>query len=63
MLATTDDRRDGTLWNTRRGAEVGRFNWPIGKVASVAFAPDSMSAAAGGSSGRIVIWDVEDVPA
>jgi WD40 repeat protein len=62
MLATTDGRRDVTLWDTRTGAEVGRYNWQIGKVSSVAFAPDGMTAAAGGSNRRIVIWDVEDVP-
>jgi WD40 repeat protein len=62
LLCTACGTPDVTLWDTRTTAEVGRFDWQIGKVLSVAFAPDGMTAAAGGSSGRIVIWDVEDVP-
>ncbi len=35
------------------------FDWKIGKVRSLAFAPDGMTCAAGGSTGRVVLWDVE----
>lgn len=51
---------DGTvrLWDAETGAERACYDWGIGKVDCVAFAPDGMTLAAGGQGG-IVVWDVE----
>jgi WD40 repeat protein len=35
------------------------FDWGIGPLISVCFAPDGMRAAAGSKRGRIVVWDVD----
>jgi hypothetical protein len=47
-----------SLWDIE-GRSRGRFNWEIGKVQALAFAPDGMTAAAGGSRGKVAVWDVE----
>jgi WD40 repeat protein len=47
------------LWSTRTGAEKGRYDWRLGRVMAVAVAPDGMTAAAGGESGDVIIWDVD----
>jgi WD40 repeat protein len=40
-------------------AECETFDWKIGPIVSVCFAPDGMRAAAGSKRGRIVVWDVD----
>jgi WD40 repeat protein len=47
------------LWNTRTGREYHRFDWQLGPIHAVAVAPDGMTAAAGGDSGDIVLFDVD----
>lgn len=59
LLATAHNDRTVRLWRTRDWKEQVAFNWRIGDVLCVAFAPDGMTAAAGGRSGRIVLWDVD----
>ncbi len=47
------------FWDAEAGAEVKRFNWDVGKVSSVAFAPDGLRCALSGDSGKVVVWDVD----
>jgi WD40 repeat protein len=59
LLAATHNDRSVRLWDTRDWSERAAFDWGIGEVTCIAFAPDGMRAAAGGRTGRIVIWDVD----
>jgi WD40 repeat protein len=54
--------RDGSvrLWDTETGRERAAFDWEIGEVFAVAFAPDGMRAAAGGEA-DIAVWDLDEV--
>jgi WD40 repeat protein len=47
------------LHDREKGREAGRYDWKIGRVVSVAFAADGMTAAVGGECGRVVLWDVD----
>ncbi len=47
------------LWDPHTGAERARFDWQLGRINAVAFAPDGLTAAAGGNAHDIVIWDVD----
>jgi WD40 repeat protein len=58
LVATAGDVPVLTLWDAE-GRERGRFDWKIGKVLSLAFAPDGMTAA-GGSNRNFVVWDVDE---
>ena len=53
---------DGTvrLWEAATGTERHRYDFGIGKVYSACFAPDGLTCAAGGESGQVVIWDVDE---
>jgi WD40 repeat protein len=47
------------LWDPATGRQRAAFNWQIGQVHAVAFAPDAMRAAAGGDA-DIVVWDLDE---
>jgi WD40 repeat protein len=48
------------FWDLATGRDRA-FRWKIGEVHALAFAPDGMTAAAGGEHGDIVVWDVDEV--
>jgi len=58
-LVTVSNDKTVRLWDTASWAEVGGYEWQIGNLGAVAVAPDGFRMAAGGSTGKIVIWDVE----
>jgi WD40 repeat protein len=62
-LATASSDQTVKLWDVGAGAgdvrERATFAWPIGKVYSLAFSPDGMTAAAGGDT-DILVWDVDE---
>jgi WD40 repeat protein len=54
---------DGTvrLWDVLAGRERLEYRWPLGGIESVAFAPDGLGLAAGGRTGRVMLWDLDPV--
>jgi WD40 repeat protein len=47
------------VWETATGRPRGGYNWKVGDVSALAFAPDGLTAAVGGNDGVIAVWDVE----
>jgi WD40 repeat protein len=75
LLATGGNDKVVRLWDvsgvTARGAgpagavpgrlpERGNFDWGVGKVRGLAFAPDGMTAAVVGDRLKVIVWDVEE---
>ncbi|WP_149111165.1 WD40 repeat domain-containing protein [Limnoglobus roseus] len=59
LLAVTNNDRtvrmiDAATWQSRHA-----YAWDIGRMRSIAFAPDGTVAAAGSDTGKVVLWDVE----
>jgi hypothetical protein len=48
------------LWDTETGRQLASWDWQIGTINGVAFAPDGLTAAAAGSRKKLVVWDLED---
>ena len=59
VLATSGNDGAVRFWDGRSAEPLRAFAWEVGKVLCVAFAPDGMRAAAGGSTGDIVVRDVD----
>jgi hypothetical protein len=47
------------VWDTATLRAVGRFDWGVGRVQSLDFAPDGQTAVAAGGRGKIAIWDLD----
>jgi WD40 repeat protein len=52
---------DGTVrtWDLRTGDAVAEFDWKIGPVTALAFAPDGLTCAAAGTNGNVALWDTD----
>ena len=59
LVATSDGTAAVTVWDRTTDREAGRFDWQVGKVRCLAFAPDGLTCAAGGTSDRFAVWDVD----
>ncbi len=55
-------RDDGVIrfWDISSQRLRSEMDWKIGKVRTMALAPDGMTAAVGGSDCNILVWDLED---
>jgi WD40 repeat protein len=67
-IALTPDGRllgcalnDGSIhfWHTSDWSEAASYDWKVGALVCLAFAPDGMRCAAGSASGDIVVFDVD----
>ena len=54
-------RNNGTVcfWNLEKRELIRTLDWKLGKLVSVAFAPDGSIGAAGTEDGQVVVWDVD----
>lgn len=55
-------RTNGTvcLWDVDNQKLLRTLDWKLGKLVSVAFAPDGSLGAAGTEDGQVVVWDVDE---
>lgn len=58
-LATREKNQTVALRDPRSGTIARRYQWDLGYITQLQFAPDGLTAAVGGEHGRILVWDVE----
>jgi WD40 repeat protein len=58
-LIAASGSKEVQVWTPPDWAEPLDYSWPIGTVTCLALAPDGQRAAAGGSSGQVIIWDLD----
>jgi WD40 repeat protein len=58
LIATGDTAGNVFLWD-HTGRVLTRFDWGLGEVNSLAFAPDGLRCAAVDERGKVVVWDVD----
>ncbi len=58
-VATTSNDQSVKLWDLETQEQVRAFDWHGGRMRSIAFAPDGLTAAAGGEDGQLILFDVD----
>jgi WD40 repeat protein len=58
-LATTSNDTAATVWGTSIWEVRKRYEWQIGRLRTVCFAPDGLRCAAGSDTGQVVVWDLD----
>ena len=58
-LAATSNDKTVKLYDTTTWALARTFTWNSGRMRSICFSPDGTLAAAGGDTGKVVVWDVD----
>jgi WD40 repeat protein len=58
-LVTVSNDKAVRLWDATKWTEVGGYEWDIGKLRAVAVSPDGLRMAAGGDTGKVVVWDAD----
>jgi WD40 repeat protein len=58
-LATTNNDTTVTFWDTATWNPARSYEWKIGRLRSVCFAPDGLRCAAGSDTGQVVVWDLD----
>lgn len=55
--------RDGVVFvvDAETGSELRRLEWKVGEIEALAFAPDGLRCAAVGETGKVVVWDVDEL--
>ena len=59
LLASAGDDRHVHLWDPVAGQDRSHFQTPRDAVRSLAFSPDGLGLATGGSAGTLLLWDVD----
>ncbi len=59
LLLTGNRQGTCAFHDPAEGQQLAAFDWGIGPIHSVAFAPDGLTCAAGGENGQVVVWDVD----
>ena len=47
------------VWDVRSGELLRSYDWKVGAVTALAFAPDGLTVAVGGEKGQVLVWDWE----
>ena len=58
-LAAVSNDTTVKLYETESWDVATTYKWDVGRLRSVAFSHDGLLAAAGSSSGNVVVWDVD----
>jgi WD40 repeat protein len=58
LVTASWDRTVG-IWDAATGRQTDSLDWQLGRMFSVAVAPDGMTAAAGGEQPHVVVWDLQ----
>lgn len=58
-LLTASNDESIRVWVAPTWAEASGYAWKIGKLGCVAVSADGTLAAAGGSTGKVVVWDLD----